>query len=175
MTSNSEKRTVTFEIRQHIGVLNRRSSGWTREFNLVCWNGKEPPKYDVRDWNEDHTRMSKGLTLFADEMEKLCGLYNACQTNGIAAEDLGGRNGSAGSGSFTVTDRPATPRMVNADEEQLASQDPEDAAEDGSSGGRSAVAEGDSELDEFLAVDADGVLVSDQSAAGSGAEESMPF
>ena len=41
-----------------------------KEINLVKWNDFAP-KYDLRDWNEDHTRMGKGITLTEDELNKL--------------------------------------------------------------------------------------------------------
>ena len=46
-----------------------------RELNLVSWNGREP-KYDLRDWDENHTRMGKGITLTKEEVEKLQNLRN---------------------------------------------------------------------------------------------------
>lgn len=57
---------VTFEIVEHIGVLNSKPNGWTKEANVVVWNHGEP-KVDIREWNEDHTRMTKGITLTDDE------------------------------------------------------------------------------------------------------------
>jgi hypothetical protein len=39
---------IKFEITQHIGVLSESSKGWTKELNLINWNGREP-KYDIRD------------------------------------------------------------------------------------------------------------------------------
>ena len=30
---------ITFEIQEHIAVLNTSSNGWTREVNMVAWNG----------------------------------------------------------------------------------------------------------------------------------------
>lgn len=68
------ERNVTFEIREHLGVITRFESGWNRELNIISWNGG-PAKYDLRDWDEYHERMRKGLTLFEDEMRKLVGLY----------------------------------------------------------------------------------------------------
>ncbi|MFR4476251.1 MAG: YdbC family protein [Ruminococcus callidus] len=38
--------------------------------NLISWNEKEP-KYDIRDWAPDHSRMGKGVTLTADELAEL--------------------------------------------------------------------------------------------------------
>ncbi len=36
-----------FEIVQNIAVLSTDKSGWTKEINLVSFNGS-PPKYDIR-------------------------------------------------------------------------------------------------------------------------------
>ena len=40
------------------------------KWNLVSWNGGAP-KYDIRDWSEDHTKMGKGVTLTAEQAKKL--------------------------------------------------------------------------------------------------------
>lgn len=67
---------VTFEIMEHYGVLNTTSNGWTKELNLVSWNGGEP-KFDLRDWDATHERMTRGITLFKDDAEKLCEILNS--------------------------------------------------------------------------------------------------
>ncbi len=66
--------TFTFEIKEHLGVITRYESGWRKELNLVSWNGGAP-KYDIRDWDPYHERMSRGLTFHAAEMRKLADLY----------------------------------------------------------------------------------------------------
>ncbi len=60
-------RDVTFEITEHLGVLATYSTGWTRELNIVSWNGGTP-KYDIRDWDPAHEHMSRGITLHEKEM-----------------------------------------------------------------------------------------------------------
>ena len=67
-----ERGPVKFEIIKHIGVLNTYPTGWSKEFNIVKWNDKSE-KYDVRDWAPGHERMSRGITLYEDELEKLYG------------------------------------------------------------------------------------------------------
>lgn len=64
---------IKFEIVEHIGVLSENAKGWKKELNLISWNEREP-KYDIRDWDEEHEKMGKGVTLSKDEMEKLKGL-----------------------------------------------------------------------------------------------------
>lgn len=41
---------IKYEIIRNIGVLSESAKGWTKEFNLISWNGFVP-KYDIRDWN----------------------------------------------------------------------------------------------------------------------------
>lgn len=61
---------LKFEITESLGVISENAKGWTKELNLVSWNGYEP-KYDIRDWSPDHSRMGKGVTLTADELASL--------------------------------------------------------------------------------------------------------
>ncbi len=62
--------SVNHEIVESIGVIYTKKSGWTREINLVSWNGMDA-KYDIRDWSPDHDKMSRGITLTEDELRKL--------------------------------------------------------------------------------------------------------
>ena len=61
---------IKFEIVENIGVLSEKDNGWRKEVNKVSWNDK-PAKYDIRDWNDAHDRMGKGVTLSDEEFEKL--------------------------------------------------------------------------------------------------------
>lgn len=67
---------IKYEITKELGVISEATRGWTRELNLVSWNDREP-KYDIRDWSPDHTRMSKGISLTEEEMKKLIELFNS--------------------------------------------------------------------------------------------------
>ncbi len=61
---------IKFEITEHIGVLSEGSKGWKKEINRVSWNDREP-KIDIRDWDPDHLKMGKGITLSDEEAQKL--------------------------------------------------------------------------------------------------------
>lgn len=61
---------IKYEIVKEIGVISEGSKGWQKELNLVSWNDREP-KYDIREWSQDHEKMGKGVTLSADEFEVL--------------------------------------------------------------------------------------------------------
>lgn len=60
----------SYEIVKHIGVISEGSGGWTKELNLISWNGKEP-KYDIRDWSPEKEKMGKGATLTAEDAKVL--------------------------------------------------------------------------------------------------------
>ena len=66
---------LKFEITERIGVLSESAKGWTKELNKVSWNEREP-KYDLREWNPDHSRMGKGITLTDEEVETLKAILN---------------------------------------------------------------------------------------------------
>lgn len=60
-----------FEIKKTLGVLRKSNSGWTRELNVVAWNNNNP-KYDIRDWSPDHSKMTRGITFTKNEAEQIC-------------------------------------------------------------------------------------------------------
>lgn len=61
---------LKFEIINQVGVISTSASGWNIELNIVSWNGNEP-KYDMRSWSPDHTKMGKGITLTEEELISL--------------------------------------------------------------------------------------------------------
>lgn len=94
----SERSDVTFEIVSHLGVLAEKKDGWTKELNLVSWNGGNPPKFDIRDWSPDHKSMNKGITLFEPEMRKVAKLYQEFSNAKTVAENRDKRNAAAEAG-----------------------------------------------------------------------------
>ena len=61
---------IKYEIKEELGVLSESNKGWTKELNLISWNGGAP-KYDLRDWAPNHEKMGKGVTLSSDEVNEL--------------------------------------------------------------------------------------------------------
>jgi len=61
-----ENKEFRFSIMRHIGVLAEGTKGWKKEVNMVSWNDR-PAKLDIREWDENHVKMSKGITLSAEE------------------------------------------------------------------------------------------------------------
>ena len=66
---------IKYEIIKKIGVLSKAAlsraegsaSGWAKELNLISWNDRDP-KYDLRDWSADGSKMGKGVTLSTAEL-----------------------------------------------------------------------------------------------------------
>lgn len=61
---------INYEIKEHIGIISESKNGWTKELNLVSWNDNDP-KYDIRDWDPKHEKMSRGITLTEEEAYEL--------------------------------------------------------------------------------------------------------
>lgn len=64
---------ITFEIVKHTGVLSESRTGWRKELNLVSWNGGDP-KIEIREWDETHNKMSRGIRFTESELVKLMDL-----------------------------------------------------------------------------------------------------
>lgn len=63
-------RDITFEIKEEIGVLSTSPKGWTKDLNIVSWNNGKP-KFDLREWDSDHEKMGKGVTMTVEEARAL--------------------------------------------------------------------------------------------------------
>lgn len=61
---------IKYEIIEEIAVFSESAKGWTKELNLISWNGREA-KYDIRDWAPNKEKMGKGITLTKDELISL--------------------------------------------------------------------------------------------------------
>ncbi|MCD8006704.1 MAG: YdbC family protein [Oscillospiraceae bacterium] len=64
---------IKYEIKQQLGEISTSPKGWSKELNLVSWNGAAP-RYDIRDWAPEHEKMGKGITLTEDEARTLYSL-----------------------------------------------------------------------------------------------------
>ncbi|EET59361.1 hypothetical protein BRYFOR_08675 [Marvinbryantia formatexigens DSM 14469] len=61
---------IQYEIVKEIAVLSMSDSGYTKEINLISWNGNEL-KYDIRSFSPNREKCGKGITLTADEAAAL--------------------------------------------------------------------------------------------------------
>lgn len=61
---------IKYEIQNELGKLSETKTGWTKELNIISWNGKTG-KYDIRDWAPGKEKMGKGITLTLEELKVL--------------------------------------------------------------------------------------------------------
>ena len=61
---------IQCEIVKESAVLSASNSGYTKEINLISWNGKEP-KYDIRSFSPNREKCGKGITLTEKEVGNL--------------------------------------------------------------------------------------------------------
>ena len=94
---------IQYEIVKEIAVLSKGDSGYTKEINLISWNGREP-KYDIRSFSPNREKCGKGITLNADDA---AGLLKALQIV-LKSEDywyLIGRAGTFPNSSLPCLER----------------------------------------------------------------------
>ena len=70
MAVYEKSKQISFDKKEHLGVLRTNSNGWTREVNILSWNGG-PDRLDIRDWNPDKDVVSKGSTFSRNEVVNL--------------------------------------------------------------------------------------------------------
>ena len=58
---------LKYDIVKELGVLSESPTGWRKEINLISWNARDP-KYAIRDWAPERSKMGKGVTLTPDEV-----------------------------------------------------------------------------------------------------------
>ena len=73
---------LKFEIRKNLGVIGEGTKGWKKEVNVVSWNDRKP-KLDIRDWDENHSKMGKGVTLNREEVIELKRVLNEIDIDGL--------------------------------------------------------------------------------------------
>lgn len=61
---------LKFQIVKSLGIIGEGKEGWRKEVNVVSWNERKP-KLDIREWDESHMKMKKGITLNISEMKEL--------------------------------------------------------------------------------------------------------
>lgn len=73
---------IKFEIQKSLGILSEGSKGWKKEVNIMSWNGRKA-KIDIRDWDENHEKMGKGVTLSKEELKSLKDILNSIDVDNL--------------------------------------------------------------------------------------------
>lgn len=80
---SESKDDFKFKITKEIGILSERTArGYRKELNLVSWNDR-PAKLDIRDWTEEHVKMSRGVTLSGAEARVMLELLSEYDLDSI--------------------------------------------------------------------------------------------
>lgn len=66
---------VTWDVIEHLGDVAEKGR-MKLEVNVVSWNNN-PPKIDIRCWNDDYTQMKRGTTLTEEEAERVYQILKA--------------------------------------------------------------------------------------------------
>ena len=74
-TINGRNGRIEYEFRERLGTIPSGTDAWDKQLNLICWNKKEPAKFDIRGWSPEGDRMTKGITLYENEMRDVVRLY----------------------------------------------------------------------------------------------------
>lgn len=61
---------ITSTITRKLAVLSENGKGYTKEINLVSWNGADA-KLDIRVWFPNYEKCGKGIVLTEEEGRKL--------------------------------------------------------------------------------------------------------
>lgn len=64
---------ITFDVKQRIAVLSENDNGYSKQINIVSWNGGKP-QLDIRMWKVQQDKPPvplKGIPLNDDETKAL--------------------------------------------------------------------------------------------------------
>lgn len=65
-SKNNRGGEIAYTVHAKVGTIAEYSTGWSKEINIITWNGGQP-KFDIRDWDPEHEHMSRGITLHEEE------------------------------------------------------------------------------------------------------------
>lgn len=63
----------SFEVIKDFGAFGEGK--WQKHLTLLSFNGK-PPKYDIRPWNDDMSKMGKGVSLDLEDLMDLQEMFS---------------------------------------------------------------------------------------------------
>jgi hypothetical protein len=72
---------LKYDIVRNLGFLSE-SGVWKKEVNIISWNDK-PAKVDIRSWDAEHKKMSKGITLNKEELINLKKLLSSLDVDNL--------------------------------------------------------------------------------------------
>jgi hypothetical protein len=85
MAWKEEDDEIQCDILEYYGIFSGGNRKWNKEVNLVSWNGR-PAKLDIRNWQNDHEKCGKGITVSREEAEQLIKLLGQILKGGVKAK-----------------------------------------------------------------------------------------
>ncbi|MBR0039669.1 MAG: hypothetical protein IJP71_06675 [Lachnospiraceae bacterium] len=76
---------IEYKIIRKIGQIGNKGE-WKLELNIISWN-KQDKKFDIRKWDNNHIKMSKGITLTKTELINLKELLNSINIDEVYSDD----------------------------------------------------------------------------------------
>ena len=76
---------IECRIIESYGTFSQTYKFWNKEVNLISWNGR-PAKLDIRNWQTDHEKCGKGITMTWEEAEELVKLLHKILKAGPRAD-----------------------------------------------------------------------------------------
>lgn len=74
-----DKESLSYEIIKDYGAFG--DGKWQKHLTYIKWGDNEP-KYDLRTWNGDMTKMGKGITLDSSDLFDLLGMIETALDGG---------------------------------------------------------------------------------------------
>ena len=62
---------IKYTIHEHIGTVYCKPNGWRMELNIVSWADDGAKLYDLRRWNSNHTKYSRGARFSESDLKPL--------------------------------------------------------------------------------------------------------
>lgn len=82
MAKNNDE--LSFKVIKDFGAFGEGK--WQKHLTYIKWGDNEP-KFDLRTWNEDMTKMGKGVTLDSSDLFDLMGLIEEALDSSLDEEE----------------------------------------------------------------------------------------
>ena len=65
---------MDYKIIETLGIISTNKYGWSRELNVIQFDGDDVPMYEIREWSPEHKMSGEGIILSQQEAEAIASL-----------------------------------------------------------------------------------------------------
>ena len=65
---------MDYKIINTLGIISTNKYGWSREVNVIQFDGSDELMYEIREWSPDHKTSGEGIVLSEAEIESVASL-----------------------------------------------------------------------------------------------------